>query len=404
MVNYADYKYSTLKYCINKNDIFKHNIDRDFQVLLVDQKSTYDSSAVESAIANNFKILNKVVVKWSDEKYLENSSRLFDGEMVLKEFLVYVLEDNNPQYRQVFHTKRFENTNILSLKDALEKNHDCYLSHEVGDFFRVTSLIFGRNLLLQLINGFQIDIYENDILGANGWENFEEFIAIANITSNWLVLRNFEFLPFDFFGNDTDVDVLCESIALYSRNMNLEKRSWGIGAYHTIIGNQCVPFDVRFQGDDYYDRLWEYNMLKNKTFTSENVPRMNNIDYFFSLLYHSKIQKIAVKEIYVERFHELSQKINFFEYNFDDIYDDNRIARFISDFLTLNNYKYYKPLDINVPENDAVMKYIDADLKMKMVFTMPFKIKVIKFTPSIFVKLIPRNIRTLIKRYLNVQG
>lgn len=44
------------------------------------------------------------------------------------------------------------------------------------------------------------------------WRNFQEFITVANKESNWLVLRNFEYLPDNFFGNDKDVDVLCENL------------------------------------------------------------------------------------------------------------------------------------------------------------------------------------------------
>jgi hypothetical protein len=402
MLGYADYKYSTLKYDINKNDIFKHNIDRDFQVLIVDEKSKYSTSDVESIIGDKLRIINKVIVKWSEEKYINNSDRIFNKKLILKEFIVYILEDINPNYNQVFNTENFQNLNMHCLNEISHKNNRCYLSSEISDFFRVTSLIFGKKLLFQLIQGIQIDIYDKDILGAYGWMDFDEFITIANMTSNWLVLRNFEFLPANFFGNDTDVDVLCENILLFSKHMNLVKRSWGIGAYQTIIHNECVPFDIRFQGDDYYDRLWEFNMLKNKIHTSENVPRMNSIDYFFSLLYHSKIQKLVVKEIYIERFYMLSREIKLIGYGYDDVYDDYKVARIISEFLTYNNYKYYKPLDVNVPENNSVMKYIDADLKLKMVFKTPLKIKIIQYTPSIFLKLIPKNIKTFIKRYLDV--
>ena len=45
-----------------------------------------------------------------------------------------------------------------------------------------------------------------------GWKNFEEFIEEANKSLNWLVLRNFEYLPNNFFNNDKDVDVLCEDL------------------------------------------------------------------------------------------------------------------------------------------------------------------------------------------------
>ena len=41
------------------------------------------------------------------------------------------------------------------------------------------------------------------------WSSFEDFISYANKHFNWVVLRNFEYLPDNFFGNDKDVDILC---------------------------------------------------------------------------------------------------------------------------------------------------------------------------------------------------
>ncbi|QOP41461.1 hypothetical protein [Sulfurimonas marina] len=76
----------------------------------------------------------------------------------------------------------------------------------------------------------------------NYWQSFQEFIEVANNKCNWLVLRNFEYLPNDFFGNDKDVDVLCEDLEHFTKTMKLKKRSWGIASYETIIDNKSCAF------------------------------------------------------------------------------------------------------------------------------------------------------------------
>lgn len=169
----------------------------------------------------------------------------------------------------------------------------------------------------------------------SNWKSFDDFIEVANKNCNWLVLRNFEYLPNNFFENDKDVDILCEDITKFVKIMKLRKRSWGIGSYETIIENKIVPFDVRFLGDGYYDKLWQYKMLKNKIYTTDNVPRMSDEDYFYSLIYHSKIQKLEVKEIYKKRFYDLSIQLNINGYKTASILDDKYIADLLSKLICL---------------------------------------------------------------------
>ena len=46
---------------------------------------------------------------------------------------------------------------------------------------------------------------------------------------------------------------------------------------------------------------------------------MNNEDYFYSLIYHSKLQKYKVKPIYTDRFKELAHLLNIDEYGLDEL-------------------------------------------------------------------------------------
>jgi hypothetical protein len=234
----------------------------------------------------------------------------------------------------------------------------------------------------------------------NGWKDFQEFIDVANRNCNWLVLRNFEFLPNDFFGNDTDVDVLCENLELFTTTMKLTKRSWGVGAYETIIDGKLVPFDVRFLGDGYYDKLWQYNMLKNKIFTSFNVPRMNNEDYFYSLIYHSKLQKYKVKPIYTNRFKELAHLLNIDEYEKSLINNDDYIANLLSNFMKDKYYNFSVPVDINIPENKAFLNRLDQGVLHGFIFKTPAKIKILRLIPKSILRISPRLLKDGIKKVL----
>jgi hypothetical protein len=231
------------------------------------------------------------------------------------------------------------------------------------------------------------------------WKSFDEFISVANQNCTWLVLRNFEYLPNNFFGNDTDVDILCENISLFVKTMKLRKRSWGIGAYEATIDGKVVPFDVRFLGDGYYDKLWQYKMLKNRIFTTENVPRMNNEDYFYSLLYHSKIQKISVKEEYKKRFYELSLILGIENYKIDSILDDEFIAGLLNKFMRENNYTFVKPLDTEIPQNSTFYDYLDCYVKNDAV-KIPKKVIIGKFIPDFLLKLIPRSIKNILHKVI----
>lgn len=233
-----------------------------------------------------------------------------------------------------------------------------------------------------------------------GWKNFEEFIEVANSSCNWLVLRNFEYLPNDFFGNDKDVDVLCENLEQFVKTMRLTKRSWGIAAYETMIDNKVVPFDVRFLGDGYYDKLWQYKMLKNKILTSDGVPRMNNEDYFYSLIYHSKLQKYEVKEVYKTRFSTLAHSLNIIEWKTENIDNEKYIAVLLSKFMKLNHYVFTVPLDCNVPKNNYFFNLLDSSIKENITIKKPIKIKILDLIPSWVFKVIPNELKKVIKKVL----
>ena len=154
------------------------------------------------------------------------------------------------------------------------------------------------------------------------WDTFSDLIKSLNDKCNWLIIRNFEKLNNDFtFSEGEDIDILCSNLDLLVSVMKAKKREGGRCSYSVHINNQIVPLDIRFIGDKYFDPLWARDMLKNKVFQKE-IPVLNNKDYFFSLLYHIKLQKYFIKDEYIPRLKILARKINLENLNDDFIYDD----------------------------------------------------------------------------------
>lgn len=233
------------------------------------------------------------------------------------------------------------------------------------------------------------------------WTSFNEFIKEANIHCNWLVLRNFEYLPDDFFGNDTDVDVLCENVEQFTTKMGLTKRSYGVAAYEANIAGIKVPFDVRFLGDGYYDKLWQYKMLKTKTYTAEGVPRLSDEHYFYSLIYHAKIQKKLVKSVYRERFFNLATVLQIANYyTVEKIDDDKYVASLLDNFMRENYFSFSKPIDINIPCNERFFMYLSCYVTQRgPVYSCRVSplTPCIKFIPKIIRKSIPVKLKKLIE-------
>ena len=80
-------------------------------------------------------------------------------------------------------------------------------------------------------------------------------------------------------------------------------------------------------------------MLNNKKLYN-GIPVLSDNDYFFSLLYHIKLQKYFVKNEYVPRLLKLAEKIDFNGLDPNFIYDDKICAEILNNFLEEKNYNY----------------------------------------------------------------
>jgi len=168
-----------------------------------------------------------------------------------------------------------------------------------------------------------------------------DVFCILNTYENWVLLRNWENIKESLISDlHQDVDILTED---YYRTLTLLNTHPVFDQKYRVhylvkLDGQQIPFDIRYVGDKYYDEKWEKQMLKNRV--SENgIYRLNNEDYFWSLLYHAVFHKRAISEDYREKLERLrKERIGTYEEA------KNRLKK----YLIESGIRITKPIDQSV--------------------------------------------------------
>ena len=138
------------------------------------------------------------------------------------------------------------------------------------------------------------------------WASPEQLFEELNRTGEYAVLRNWEEYFDDLFmPGHGDIDLLCSrkdrrriikaTGAFRRTNIFNQWNFW------VVISDRLVKFDLRVEGDGYYDIKWERDMLSSRIFDKRGFYRLSDEQYFFSLIYHAAYQKREFAQDYVER-------------------------------------------------------------------------------------------------------
>ena len=167
------------------------------------------------------------------------------------------------------------------------------------------------------------------------WENPEELFETMNRTGEYAVLRNWEEYFDDLFmPGHGDIDLLCskkdrhkllkETGAFRRANIFNQWNFW------VVIADRLVKFDLRVEGDGYYDTKWEHDMLSSRIYDERGFYKLSDEQYFFSLIYHAAYQKREFAQDYVERLCEMSGKSP----------DRDELKVILEEYMVKNGYEY----------------------------------------------------------------
>lgn len=418
-MNIEDYYKGCVKYEYDcQTGSFQHNLNKDLQLIIIWEGALYKKSEILAEINKNFKVIAECTIKWSEEHFVNNIRRFYkffdegriDFNIELKvrggEFYCVVVEDDNPSYKyrqNVSGPIQLVNTNVLKLKRKSRRLVGENIIHSSGDpeeFFEQAALLFTPSQLSEIISnswGSDSKYLAQDLMGANGWSSFKELFGVVKLGSDYLVSRNFKYLPNDFFGNDKDVDIYCANYEDFVAIANVDNRTDKLRDYVTVSGEKVI-FDVRSVEDNYIDSSWLSKVVKNKIYNNKGIFIPRDDDYFFTLIYHSFIQKPKIKEDYKPILLQLAKKLEFDFFDEKVFVDLEQQGHIINGYLKANKYKITIPKDSRVFINNEVTKYVEpANIDSnKLVYYELYK----KYFPVFLKKIIPTNLKIMLKKIL----
>ena len=404
-INISHYRHDAVKYTEN-GQYFTHNFSDDFQIILLKPS---DLETSKQALATFAQVIIEYDIYWSHKHLSRNKKRLGIPIDKLSEYaerdeihlkaIIYSI--GSPQYQKVA-PERYEVTwNTVELERVIKLA--VVGSTNIEEFFFYATLLVGPTFIEHLTS-FSSEVLHYkiaaDLVGAKGWNSFEELLSVATLCCDWLVLRNGEFLPNNFWGNDKDMDILCRDLAPFLLVINADRKGQGIANFYVTVEGQALDVDARFLGDEYYDRAWQEDMLATKVYQGV-VPHLNIEHYFYSLLYHARIHKNVVKAIYVPRLRQMAQVL---ELNFDEqiLSHDQCFAQFIDAYFQRKTYQFTYPKDYACYENinRNVTRHITHVKAMS--FNAEFTWRLFKNRIFLGVcKILPRSLKDKLKRVFN---
>lgn len=167
------------------------------------------------------------------------------------------------------------------------------------------------------------------------WESPERLFETMNRAGEYVVLRNWEDYFDDLFmPGHGDIDLLCSkrdrrriikaSGAFRRANVFNQWNFW------VVISDRLVKFDLRVEGDGYYDTRWERDMLASKVYDNRGFYRLSDEQYFFSLIYHAAYQKREFARDYIDRLSAMGGRVS----------DKDSSKEKLEKYMMENGYEY----------------------------------------------------------------
>ena len=371
---------------------------KELHLIIIWENGRYKEKEIIDSISKKFELVEKYKVNWNKKLFGKSLTTFYGTNLPPKsdkekhcgngEFLLVTFYDNDPKYDFVKTSRGIErvNVNIFSCKEKfrdltggghkihstnspLETNHDLTLLLGVNynDYEILLKDKFNKNKKNKNI----VKNIPNNIIGVNGWESLEQLFYVMNSSLDYVVMRNFEYLPENRFSKEHgDIDFLVKDLeqAVFITNaQKLYKTKYKIN----VSGND-IPIDFEYVGDGSYDQKWQDNILKKKILLKNSfyVPELE--DHFYSLIYHILVHKTYIEIDYPKKIKDIYKKLPFYDPNRCNF--DNYI-KFLEKFLLINTYQITKPKDTSIFFDEKILnykKYIESFSKINLKNVEPY--------------------------------
>ncbi|MFK7903361.1 MAG: RIO1 family regulatory kinase/ATPase [Nitratireductor sp.] len=338
---------------------------------------TEEEKQVEATISKSFTIVQKI-------RYHTNSTKLLGphrldflykfyhgrvskhGNKAKDPFTVFVVFDQKPKYevrKNVFNgDENVLNVNTFDFLQKIRKGR--------------TSFLHGSDCIQESFDNLEaLCMYDTNIPLKYWYEwrpkfnSIDEFFERLNQEKSlkYVVLRNFEDLLLNTTpANGGDIDLLVNDFYLFKRLTGaigtkhkaslsyrngadaVEYGGYKVAAKVSIEGTE-VPIDIRYVGDNYYEKQWEVDILKTRqSVKSFYIP--NKEHFFYTLLYHALVHKKKLSKKYRNLLSEKAKEIKGISQINASTTDETYWA-ILDSFLKNKNYNYVRPDELSIPFN-----------------------------------------------------
>jgi len=339
-------------------------------LFIIWKNARYKQEDILSIIDNKLRIVEVFDLEWSDKYFSSNMTRFYGQKLPdrsFKEkhcgkgaFLLVICEDKSPVYSDrdtISRDIESVNANIFDLKQHFRSltggGHKIHATNNPMETNHDLTLLLGINVVDYNIQerpswNKEIVSLKKDLIGHSGWESLESFFYALNACEEYVVLRNFEGLPDQatLEGHD-DIDFLVKNYNNFQFLLNGKKvfnKKYRVH-YELTIANSKVLCDIRYIGDNYYDKKWQENILSTKRLLRGfYIPESTN--HQMSVLYHALIHKKNIAGDYLTKLRTW--------FNTDSKIE---LTAKLNDYMKKYDYNYTEPDDLTVFYNKTEQTY-----------------------------------------------
>lgn len=340
---------------IKPHGIFEDSRAIDICKSLLLMKSAELHLIIDWSMSLNSKLV-KVLIGQSDLQVLKafrtsynepNIASKFYGQQVNDErfktpFNIYFVLDNKPIYdsRKTTKGNRLVNTKVFDLKQKLRLMAD-------GNQIHATDNIQETMDNLRVLNLYRMYV-------RNSFKDIQSMFSALNSSKvNYVVMRNFEELPHNAtIDEHLDIDILTDDYYSIKRIVggdSVERfNRYEDGSYRILnwvqVGNKRIMMDIRYVGDNYYSKQFEFDMLASREFDNSRGIWIPNKEYHkYGLIYHALIHKYSISNTYKTIFTNMG-------------YTLSELPNVLVNWMTNKDYKFVEPNDKSVAYNIKVIQ------------------------------------------------
>jgi hypothetical protein len=378
-----------LRYCYDASrGRLQHNFERDLHMFVLWEHAGPEWARIIGDLDRRFDVIHQRHVTWPVDDVDDNFLRLYGSaplagrasETVFRRkeivgagtFAIVVVEDPDPHYvydRTFSRKVEIVNQRIAEAKATYREwtggGFRVHSSNSLGEFFRDMTLLVGAHELDRLLAVDVRDVapsaVQESLAGAGGWRDLPELFIHLRRAARYVVLRNFEALPRSLMDGDGDIDALCadpnELAALANAAVQTDRD--GKFACAAMVAGKPVSLDLRWPGDGYFDTAWQAAVLVDAV-DQDGVIVPSIPDRFFTLLYHAKVHKKEVKDVYKERLRSLAQAVGLGHYRDANLSSDAAAADLLGGYMVSRGYRFTLPRDVWVGVNGPFVTHLKA--------------------------------------------